>query len=128
MDLKEYRDCKIELRKREEELERLRASLFKITSFAAGVPRSKNPKSFEDKMSYYLDKLDKHKEKLYEYIDERMEIETRIYMLPQKERDALILYYVDGMTIEQAAEEMDCGVSTFKRYKRKAYKNFYKNT
>lgn len=55
------------------------------------------------------------------YIDEKQEIVRVIEMLPEREYGVIHRYYIQGMTWEQVAEDVDYSVTHVRRIRERAY-------
>ncbi len=103
--LREYRDLKKELEQVRQKVEALEAALYapktqRLTGMPSSPPSGGN--AVENLASKHMELLEYYRAKEKEMAAEQLAIERAIESLDYQERTLLRLYYIDGLTWEEA--------------------------
>lgn len=103
--LRQYRDLSKELEQVRQKVEALEAALYapkaqRLTGMPSSPPSGGN--AVEDLAAKHLELLEHYREKEKELAAEQLAVEQAIDSLDYRERTLLRLYYIDGLTWEEA--------------------------
>lgn len=105
-ELRDYQDnCKY-LRRKREDIERLRSRLTNATIRLTGIPGAHNNRSFEEAAIILADVTNEHEGMFADSEQKRLTVERKINQLRQPYRNVLYLRYIRGLGWKEISKEM----------------------
>lgn len=103
--LRRYRDLLLEKKRLEEQLGTIEAALYnpKIQQLKQTPRAPSQGNATEDLANKHLELLDRYREQLAELTMEQLAIEEAIERLPNRERNLIRCYYIQGLKWEEVA-------------------------